>query len=149
MFFKDGTEIKKLANIEITDGPNPELIINMEAYKDLPSEIFPINLECTMTGIGGNGKNIENKVGITKQINGLVEKPDFSPEYESLDGKYDIEKKLDQIFQETYTLQLKDRLYEFMENDERTKGERARMSSDEKNHFFQDIIIKNSNPARL
>jgi hypothetical protein len=44
---------------------------------DLPSLMFPINFDCTMTGIGGNAKDVKNKVGISKQINGKLDKPDF------------------------------------------------------------------------
>lgn len=149
IFFRDGASIKKFANIEITDTPNSLLVLNIESYMDLPSDMFPTNFECSMTGIGWNWSTIENKVGITKQLKGKLDKPDFTPEYTSLDGKYDIKNKLDQIFQETYTAQLRDRFYDFMESDERTKWERARMSSDEKNHFFQDTIMKNTNPSRL
>ena len=157
IFFKDGGGmVKKFANIEITDTANPSLVVNIESYIDLPSLMFPINFECTMTGIGGNSKKVENKVGITKTLKGTLNKPDFTPEYTSLDGKYKIKQKLDQIFQEQYIAQLKDRFFEFMANNELTKwerngepGKRDPMSSDERNHFFQDTIMKNSNPSRL
>lgn len=147
IFFKDGGIVKKFANIEITDTTHPSLVINIESYMNLPSPIFPIDFECSMTGIGGNGKKAENKVGITKTLKGTLNKPDFTPEYSSLDTKYDIKGKLDKIFQEQYMAQLKDRLYEFMENDSHTKWERAKMTSDEKNHFYQDIIKSNTQPA--
>lgn len=149
IFFKDAGIVKKFANIEITDTTHPALVINIESYMDLPSLIFPINFECSMTGIGWNWAKVENKVGITKKLNGTLNKPDFNPEYTSLDGKYKIKQKLDKIFQEQYMAQLKDRLYEFMENDSHTKWERAKMTSDEKNHFFQDIIKNNAQPAWL
>ena len=150
IFIKDWTSGKKLASIEITDIPNPELVITMEAYKDIPVDLtFPAGFEATVIWVGGKGKGIKDKVGITKNLDGKLDKPDFTPEYDSLDKKYKIKNKLDQIFEEAYELQLKDRLYEFMENDSHTKGERTRMNSDEKNHFFQDVIKTSAKPSRL
>lgn len=149
IFFKDGTVIKKFANIEITNTHSPALVLNIESYMDLPSPIFPINFDCTITGIGGNTKDVNNKVGITKQINGKLDKPDFGWEYDEIELAHKINEKLDKIYDETYEAKLKYRLDIFMRESHLTQGKRGHMTSDEKNHFFEDIIKNNVKPARL
>lgn len=150
IFIKDKTGYIKIGKIEIDKSKPTKLEIEIEAYKDLPGEMeFPIKLEMDTIGIGWKGGKLTDKVAISKKLVLEVGKPDFDAEYTSLDGKYDIKNKLDKIFQEQYMSQLRDRLFEFMATNERTKGEWAKMSSDERTHFFQDTIMSNGNPSRL
>lgn len=153
IFVKDakGT-YTKIGKIEIPLATPTKIELEIQAYKDLPFELkFPTTIEMDAKGIGGNKSwsKINDKVSISKKLSLWLDKPKFNVEYIKLEKDYKINDKLDKIFDETYKAQLKDRLYEFMESDDRTKWERARMNSDEKNHFFQDVIMSNSNPVRL
>ena len=147
----------KIGKIEIPWTAPTQIQLEIEAYKDLPVELkFPTTIDMEVKWIGGKWKTLTDKVSISKKLSLWLNKPAFDTEYTNIDNNFDINKKLDKIFQEQYIAQLKDRFFEFMASNELTKwewngepGKRDPMSSDERNQFFQDTIMKTSNPSRL